>query len=75
MAVASKVSIRGDKQGVLSLQFMIELGNGGNGDNTGGGAIAAGGHLAGNVSFVDFRFVPLVDENEESNENGDLDDE
>lgn len=29
MALASKVSIRGDEQGVLSLQFMIEVENGG----------------------------------------------
>ena len=46
MAIASKVSIRGDKQGVLSLQFMIEVD---------GGA----------VSFVDFRFVPFVPEDDE----------
>jgi cell cycle checkpoint protein len=65
MAAASKVSIRGDRQGVLSLQFMIELGSGGgNGDNAGGGAVTAGGRLAGNVGFVDFRFVPLVDDEE-----------
>ena len=29
MAIASKVSIRGDQQGVLSLQFMIEMDRGG----------------------------------------------
>jgi cell cycle checkpoint protein len=68
MAVASKVSIRGDRQGVLSLQFMIELGSGGSGDNAGGDAVTAGGRLAGNVGFVDFRFVPLVDDNEESDD-------
>lgn len=50
MAAASKVSIRGDEQGVLSLQFMIEIEGGG-------------------VSFVDFRFVALVPEE------GDLDEE
>jgi cell cycle checkpoint protein len=60
MAVASKVSIRGDIQGVLSLQFMIELGSSG---TTGVNPRSA--QLAGNVSFVDFRFVPLVDENVE----------
>jgi len=43
MAVAEKVSIRTDAQGVLSLQFMVQL---------------EGGH----VTFVDFRFVPYVDE-------------
>lgn len=47
LASAIKVSIRGDTQGVLSLQFMIE--------NEG----EAG------VSFVDFLFIPLVDEDEE----------
>ena len=52
MATATKVSIRGDEQGVLSLQFMIET-------------------EGGNVSFVDFRFVPFLleegDEDEEPN--------
>lgn len=43
MGAATKVSIRGDEQGVLSLQFMIEV-------------------EGGAVSFVDFRFVPLVEE-------------
>ena len=54
MAVASKVSVRGDRQGVLSLQFMIEV-------------------EPGKVSFIDFRFVPLVEEDasEESQEDED----
>lgn len=52
MDVASKVSIRGDEQGVLSLQFMIELEGGG-------------------VSFVDFRFVPLMPEEGEEDEEQD----
>ena len=43
MAIASKVSIRADEQGVLSLQFMIEV-------------------EGGAVSFVEFRFVPLLDD-------------
>ncbi|QDS71224.1 hypothetical protein FKW77_010427 [Venturia effusa] len=56
LAAATKVSIRADKQGVLSLQFMIE--------NLEGGG----------VSFVDFRFVPLVgEEGEEEEEAGDDD--
>jgi cell cycle checkpoint protein len=46
MSVATKVSVRMDDQGVLSLQFMIEV-------------------EAGNVSFVDFRFVPLVEVDED----------
>ncbi len=49
MAIATKVSIRIDEQGVLSLQFMIEIEGGG-------------------VSFVDFRFVPLLPEAEEDME-------
>ena len=59
MAVANKVSIRGDRQGVLSLQFMIELDE--NGPSHRPSRESTG---SGNVSFVDFRFVPLVDENE-----------
>jgi cell cycle checkpoint protein len=52
---AVKVSIRGDMQGVLSLQFMIE-------------------NLEGSgVSFVDYRFIPLIREDEE--EDGDDDDD
>lgn len=60
MAVANKVSIRGDRQGVLSLQFMIELDerNKPSRENT--------STSSGNVTFVDFRFVPLLDENNEA---------
>ncbi|KAK2768542.1 ssDNA endodeoxyribonuclease [Arachnomyces sp. PD_36] len=66
MAAASKVSIRGDRQGVLSLQFMIELGESGNsGPNGRESAAPSGGSAGGNVSFVDFRFVPLLDEDGE----------
>ncbi len=46
MSIASKVSIRGDEQGVLSLQFMVEFDGGG-------------------ISFVDYRFVPFLSEEEE----------
>lgn len=61
MAVANKVSIRGDRQGVLSLQFMIELD-----DNVSAGRPVGAGVRApaGPVCFVDFRFVPLLDEEE-----------
>jgi cell cycle checkpoint protein len=52
MSVATKVSVRMDDQGVLSLQFMIEV-------------------ESGKVSFVDFRFVPLVEEDEEEEGEGD----
>lgn len=59
MSVANKVSIRGDQQGVLSLQFMIELDEG---QTPAGRSIGAGVKGVGSVCFVDFRFVPLLDE-------------
>lgn len=61
MSVANKVSIRGDRQGVLSLQFMIELD-----DTVAAGRPVGAGVKAptGPVCFVDFRFVPLLDEEE-----------
>lgn len=65
MAVANKVSIRGDRQGVLSLQFMIELDE--NGPNNKSSRESTGGS-SGTVTFVDFRFVPLLDENEAEDE-------
>ena len=77
MALASKVSIRGDVQGVLSLQFMIEVGNDGvgsiggtrmlgmNGPPMSGIGGPSGGSGGGKASFVDFRFVPLLDEEDE----------
>ncbi|KAG0651358.1 DNA damage checkpoint control rad1 [Hyphodiscus hymeniophilus] len=46
MRLSSKVSVRGDEQGVLSLQFMVEFEGGG-------------------ISFVDFRFVPFLREDED----------
>lgn len=60
MAAATKVSIRGDIQGVLGMQFMIELGDSG---NTSGGNLPNEG-VSKKVSFVDFRFVPLIDEDD-----------
>lgn len=63
MAVASKVSIRGDRQGVLSLQFMVEFNDGNGSGGSSFGLRAPPGHNAlGAVGFVDFRFVPLLDE-------------
>ncbi|KAJ5715736.1 Rad1/Rec1/Rad17 [Penicillium malachiteum] len=59
MSVANKVSIRGDRQGVLSLQFMVELDEN---QQATGRSIGAGVRAAGPVCFVDFRFVPLLDE-------------
>ena len=57
MSVATKVSVRVDTQGVLSMQFMIEV------------EAAAGGGPS-KVSFVDFRFVPLVDNEDEGGDEG-----
>lgn len=66
MQLASKVSIRQDRQGVLSLQFMIDgsepVANGSLVDGAGQGKANHG-----RVSFVDFRFVPLVDESDAEN--------
>lgn len=57
MRLASKVSVRGDEQGVLSLQFMVEVDGGG-------------------ISFVDFRFVPFLrEEDEEEDETQNDEDE
>lgn len=52
MRLASKVSLRGDEQDVLSLQFMVEVEGGG-------------------ISFVEFRFVPLVRGEEDEDEDED----
>lgn len=54
MATATKVSLRIDEEGVLNLQFLVDV------EAAGGGT----GH-----TFVEFRVVPLVeDENEEGDE-------
>ncbi|KAL3476375.1 repair protein Rad1/Rec1/Rad17-domain-containing protein [Aspergillus californicus] len=63
MAVANKVSIRGDRQGVMSLQFMIEFDAAGSLTN-GNSARSARESQPSTVSFVDFRFVPLIDEDD-----------
>lgn len=70
MALASKVSLRQDQQGVLSLQFMIDLGDGaatmtGGRRGDGDGTIAAP-PTPGSVAFVDFRFVPLVGDEDDT---------
>ncbi|KAI6912741.1 hypothetical protein KC318_g1675 [Hortaea werneckii] len=77
MAVAQKVSLRLDEEGVLSLQFLIPVldstgvGHGGDGDESGGGG--GGGDAA--AAFVDFRIVPLVEgeENGEDYDEGETD--
>ncbi|KAI7161607.1 hypothetical protein KC349_g2660 [Hortaea werneckii] len=69
MAVAQKVSLRLDEEGVLSLQFLIPVmdntggGHGGEGNESSGGGDAA-------AAFVDFKIVPLV-EGEEDDEDYD----
>lgn len=51
MRIATKVSLRGDGQGVLSMQFLVEVGGEG-----------------GGVCFLDFRFVPYADREEEDDD-------
>jgi cell cycle checkpoint protein len=73
MALASKVSVRQDEQGVLSLQFMVDLSD----------AFASGFRRDDNAavpspssaSFVDFRFVPNVDEPDSTASEGQTDEE
>ena len=80
MDLASKVCVRCDRQGVLSLQFLVELSGDGvgvghtrNGDVVHGATIGVAGARA---SFVDFRFVPLFDgEDEDEGEEGEEEDE
>ncbi|KIW84930.1 hypothetical protein Z517_00318 [Fonsecaea pedrosoi CBS 271.37] len=75
MALASKVSIRQDQQGVLSLQFMIDLGDGANAGPRREESVAVNAPpTPSSVAFVDFRFVPLLDD-EETESNGELEDE
>ncbi len=67
MALGSKVSVRQDQQGVLSLQFMIGLGDAANSaprrdDNNG---VVNAPPSPGSVAFVDFRFVPLLGDDDD----------
>ncbi|KAK1059716.1 checkpoint clamp complex protein Rad1 [Friedmanniomyces endolithicus] len=62
MAAATKVSVRMDSEGVLSLQFLVEVDAAGS-TNRGGGGSGAQALL---VAFVDFRFVPLVEGEDEA---------
>ncbi|KAJ4146401.1 checkpoint clamp complex protein Rad1 [Fusarium falciforme] len=49
MRIATKVSLRGDGQGVLSLQFMVEM-------------------EGGKQSYLDFRFIPFIQHDEDDDE-------
>ncbi|KAK0933219.1 checkpoint clamp complex protein Rad1 [Friedmanniomyces endolithicus] len=62
MAAATKVSVRMDSEGVLSLQFLVEVDAAGSTNGGGGGS----GAQALLVAFVDFRFVPLVEGEDEA---------
>lgn len=71
MRIASKVSLRGDGQGVLSMQFMVEVEGVAGGGGAGAGVAGGGAGL----SFLDFRFVPYAtDGDEESDTEGEGDD-
>ncbi|KAL1902682.1 checkpoint clamp complex protein Rad1 [Sporothrix stenoceras] len=67
MRLASKVSIRGDGQGVLSLQFMVEM-DGGSGNGNGGAGLGNhNGNGGNNMQWLHFTFVPFMsDEQEET---------
>ena len=56
MAAATKVSMRLDEEGVLSLQFLVE--------------VEAGSGQGEGVAFVDFRVVPLVEGEAEGEDDG-----
>ncbi|KAL9089272.1 MAG: hypothetical protein Q9165_005840 [Trypethelium subeluteriae] len=62
MQLATKVSVRMDEQGVLSLQFMIEVESASAGEGNRGAGPA--------VSFVDFRFVPFISDDGEDASDG-----
>lgn len=63
MQLASKVSVRQDSQGVLSLQFLV--------DSIQGSSTATQPQQGGsNPLFIDFRFLPLLDEEGDSEDDG-----
>jgi cell cycle checkpoint protein len=76
MALASKVSVRQDEQGVLSLQFMIDLVESANsGSRREDGPASNAAPSPASVAFVDFRFVPLLDDEETESEDQSQEDE
>jgi cell cycle checkpoint protein len=66
MSVAKKVSIRMDEQGVLSLQFMVEVEAAGAAPGASAGAVVASEKL----SFVDFVVVPMIEEDDDKEGDG-----
>ena len=60
MSVAKKVSIRMDSQGVLSLQFMVEVEGGGAGTDA----------PSEKLSFVDFVVVPMIEDEGDDEDGG-----
>ena len=75
MAASSKVSIRGDKQGVLSLQFMIEFDKENNVIQAASARDPRASASGDTVSFVDFRFVPLLDDDDDDHMEREVDDD
>ncbi|CAK7236528.1 checkpoint clamp complex protein Rad1 [Sporothrix curviconia] len=73
MRIASKVSIRGDRQGVLNLQFMVEMDHAGGGSGGGAGS-GPGNGGGGNMQWLHFTFVPFMSDEEESDEGEEQDD-
>jgi cell cycle checkpoint protein len=59
MQLASKVSIRQDTQGVLSLQFLVDS------SSMNGGSGSSSAQTGANPLFIDFRLLPLLDDDEE----------
>lgn len=67
MQLASKVSVRQDSQGVLSLQFLVDSIQAGPGNAT------QGPQGSSNPLFIDYRFLPLIDEDEDEEEGSEED--
>lgn len=62
MQLASKVSVRQDSQGVLSLQFLVD-------SIQSGPSNATQAQPGSNPLFIDYRFLPLIDEDEDEDQN------
>jgi cell cycle checkpoint protein len=66
MSVAKKVSIRMDEQGVLSLQFMVEVEAAAAAPSASASAVVASEKL----SFVDFVVVPMIEDEDDDEGDG-----